>query len=159
MLQETYTESLVLLVIVVYSDDCCSVSRSWFWMSVVLLSDISCAVNWSLLFMRSCYLHACGTTTFGGNMSWRFFHEFLWFFPIPAWFWTNTRGSIQMRRTRTTTTSRYQLATGMVLGRSFLVVQVSWCPVLRRMTLLSLRSCGRIFLVEQCVVALEGWIK
>lgn len=50
-------------------------------MSVVLLSDISCAVNGSFLFMRSCYLHACGTTTFG-NLSWHFFHEFLWFFPF-----------------------------------------------------------------------------
>ena len=117
-----------------------SVSRSWFgdecW---------SCAVNWSLLFMA--ISHGI---------------SFLWIsmiFPIPAWFWANTRGSIQMRRTRTTTTSRYRLATDVSLEFfSATVCSGAKFPgaLSQEYDPLELEE-----LWEGCflVVALEGWVK
>ena len=130
---------------------CYPLSRSWFgdecW---------SCAVNWNFLF-RSYDFHAVQP-----RLGMCHGMSFLWIsmiFSIPAWFWPNTRGSIQMRRTRTTTTSRYRLATDVSL-EFFSATVPSWAKfpgaLSQEYDPLELEE-----LWEGCflVVALEGWIK
>ncbi len=134
-----HTECLVLWVIVVYFDGFL-VSRTWFWMNVALLWDTSCAVNWSLLFMRNCDFHAvqpplamCHGISFLINFPFR--HD-----SGPA-LEAQYRWEGQGRRRLPGTNSPGMFLWG-ASRPSFLVGQVSWCPALRRMTLLSLRSSG-----------------
>lgn len=147
-----HMESLVLLVIVVYSDDFIQFRGVGSGMNVDLVLSIEVFSSWEVMIsMRYNHVWECVMAFLS--------YEFLWCFSIPAWFWANTRGSIQMRRTRTTTTSRYRLATD-VSPEFFSATVSSWakCPgaLSQEYDPLELEE-----LWEGCflVVALEGWIK